>query len=328
VEPLTAVYLIICLITSLLTVYLVSRSRNERILTIDAHKPGKVTVPKIGGVCLLSSGIVALSLDFILHAAPIDLVVLVEAPAIVVGVVGLLDDVGDVSPMIRILVSILVSIILVILVHPYSSLLLIGTIRNIIFLDALACLMMIIMFNAVNMLDIMNGIVSGGSLIVFIGLFIITLIRSLYSFSLIYLLLIMQVLPLFMFNKYPARVLLGNVGSYMLGTYIGVTACYCGTFVETLLLCLPFIINGLLIVASTRGRVFVGGRKRASRPILCREGFLYPNPDPAATLSLARIFVIYGCTSEKDVVKNILMLFIISLILTIAVSLIFYRVIP
>ncbi len=319
-------YLLSCLAISLITVYLVSRSRSSKILTIDAHKPGKVTVPKIGGICLLTSGIAAVVLDYILHILPTYLILLIEIPAIIVGIVGLLDDIWDVSPSIRILVSVLISIILVVLVHPYNSLLFIGTIRNVIFLDALSCIMMIIMFNAVNMLDIMNGIVSGGSLIVFIGLFIVTLLHRFYNFSLVYLVLIMQTLPLFVFNKYPAKVLLGNVGSYMLGTYIGVAACYCGTFVETLLLCLPFIINGLLIVASTRGSVFVGGRKRASRPILCSNGYLYPNPDPNATLSLARIFVIYGCTSEKDVVKNILALFVISLVLTVTVSLISYGV--
>jgi len=320
VDSLTILYLTSCLIISLVTVYLVSRSRSEKILTIDAHKPGKVMVPKIGGVCLLTSGITVIIVNLLLHIVPTDLLLIVELPAIIVGIVGLLDDIGDVSPIVRILVSILVSIILVLVATPYSKLLFIGDIRNIIFLDALSCIMMIIMFNAVNMLDIMNGIVSGGSLIVFIGLFIITLLRKFDVFSLIYLTLIMQVLPLFLFNKYPAKVLLGNVGSYMLGTYIGVTACYCGTFVETLLLCLPFIINGLLIIASTRGRVFIGGRKRASRPILCKDGYLYPNPDPNATLSLARIFVIYGCNYEKDVVKGILTLFVIALILTVTIA--------
>jgi len=321
---LTALYLTSCLLVSLLTVYLVSRSRSEKILTIDAHKPGRVMVPKIGGICLLTSGLASIILDIILHVLPLDLILIIQVPAIIVGAVGLLDDLGDVSPLVRILVSILISMILVILVTPYGKLLFIGDIKNLLFLDALACIMMIIMFNAVNMLDIMNGIVSGGSLIVFIGLLIITLLRRLDVSSLIYLTLIMQVLPLFLFNKYPARVLLGNVGSYMLGTYIGITACYCGTFVETLLLCLPFIVNGLLIIASTRGRVFIGGRKRASRPILCKDGYLYPNPDPNATMSLARIFVIYGCNYEKDVVRSILLLFVISLVLTVTISFIAY----
>ncbi len=323
-DILTFLYLTSCFLISLVTVYLVSRSRSEKILTIDAHKPGRVMVPKIGGICLLTSGVGVTILDLFTHIVPIYLLLIVEIPAIIVGIVGLLDDIGDVSPIVRIAVSVLVAIVLVLVATPYGRLLFIGDIRNIIFLDALSCLMMIIMFNAVNMLDIMNGIVSGGSLIVFIGLFIITLLKKSNIFSLIYLTLIMQTLPLFLFNKYPAKVLLGNVGSYMLGTYIGVTACYCGTFVETLLLCLPFIINGLLIIASTRGRVFVGGRKRASRPILCRDGYLYPNPEPNATLSLARIFVIYGSNYEKDVVRNILMLFVIALFLTIAIAFIAY----
>ncbi len=321
-EYLVAWYISV-LISSLITVLYISRVRNRRVLAPDVHKPYRVEIPKIGGVCLITSSVVSVILDYVLKALPITLLLVVQIPAIIVGIIGLIDDLFDTRPILRVLVSVFTASLLVVLVKPVNYFLIVGPIKNVIFLEVLSCILMVIMFNAVNMLDVMNGIVSGGLLIVFTALCIVCIIRGLYKYSLIYLLLVCQTIPLFLFNKYPAKVFLGNVGSYILGTYVGVTACYCGTFVETLLSCLPFIINGLLILVSTRGRAFAGGRKKLARPIVCNGGLLKPNLDRDATLTLARIFVIYGCNTEYKVVKNILLMFLLSSILTIVVVSIF-----
>ncbi len=321
-----SLYYILILLTSLISVLCVSKLRSSKILAIDVHKPNKVEIPKIGGLCLLASSLISILLDYFLNVIKLELLLIIQLPAIIVGIVGLLDDLYDIKPIFRILTCILTSIVLVVLVTPTDSFLIVGSVRNVFFLDSLSCILMIIMFNAVNMLDVMNGVVSGACLIIFTTMLILSIFYGNIDNLKIYLLLLCQIIPLFLFNKYPARVFLGNVGSYMLGVYIGITACYCGMFVETLLACLPFIINGLLILASTRGRVFIGGRKYASRPIICNGGILYPNPDKNATLSLARIFVIYGSNTEPKVVKRILTLFLISCILTLIIVFI-YRLI-
>ena len=314
--------LLVGLVSSLLTVHAVSRLRHPRFLAPDAHKPYRVLVPKIGGACIVVACCMTVATALVLHIADERLLMTLAATALM-GLVGLLDDVLGLRPLFRIGTSVILASAVVALDYVSHIVFPLGYIHNMVMISALAFLSIVILTNAVNMLDIMNGIVSGSVLMMCASLTIICLIEHKPNAALTYLVMTLACAPLFAYNKYPAKVFNGNVGSYALGAFLGVAAACYGTYVETVLAGLPYIINGMLILFSTRGRVFFGGRERAKRPIFCYSGRLVPNLDPDAPLTLARLAVLAGCRDEKCVVESILKMFLVCALLTVVLILAF-----
>ncbi len=307
--------------TSLLSLLQISKIRNSKLLAPDAHKPYHVLVPKIGGLSVVIAAVVSLILLKIFEVSNVDIYILL-ASVITMGLIGLVDDIVGLRPAVRILSSAALAIIVVIFGELSHEIYPLGLIHSTVIVTILAILSIVILTNAVNMLDIMNGIVSGSSLMMTVTLCIICALEHKTAASLAYMIMAAACVPLYLYNKYPARVFNGNVGSYALGAFFGVAAACFGTYLETVLSGLPYILNGMFILFSTRGRVFFGGRERAKRPIFCISGRLVPNLDADAPLTLARLAVLAGCRDEKCVVNSVLKMFILCGTLTVITFLI------
>jgi UDP-N-acetylglucosamine--dolichyl-phosphate N-acetylglucosaminephosphotransferase len=170
------------------------------------------------------------------------------------------------------------------------------------------------------MLDVMNGIMSISSCIILATLMVCSLIRGDAAASILFAILLAQYIPLALFNKYPARVLNGNVGSYITGAILGLAACQTGLYLELVVAALPYIINGLLILASTRGRALIGGRAVLERPIRCNAGILSPTLSTNCPLTLVRLVVLAGARTEPEVVNKVLLLFLVCSVVAVAAT--------
>ncbi|WP_280997385.1 glycosyltransferase family 4 protein [Marinitoga aeolica] len=113
---------------------------------------------------------------------------------------GLLDDIKDISPKLRLIFEFFV--ILITLIPFYSSL---GIVYFLILI-----ILGVALINAVNMIDGMDGICGGNAL--FIILFL-SIISKHYTFIYI----VMAIIGFLFFNFYPAKIFLGDAGSYFLG---------------------------------------------------------------------------------------------------------------
>lgn len=113
---------------------------------------------------------------------------------------GLLDDIFNVSPKFR-LISEFVGIVLTLLPF-YNSLGIIYTV--------LLIILGVTLINAVNMIDGMDGICGGNTLFVILFLSIIS-----RHFNYIY--IVAAILGFLIFNFHPAKIFLGDAGSYFLG---------------------------------------------------------------------------------------------------------------
>ncbi len=315
---------LIALVASYVTVHVISKLKGpDRIMTLDVHKPTPVRVPKIGGLCLITSSIaVLLYLTISCKDNPVLFMryFQIYLPSIIIGILGLLDDIIGISPIVRVAVSLIVALSVALLFDVSSSITLVGIIHSRLIAELLAVLSILIFSNAVNMLDVMNGIVPISTCIVLVSLIVCLLLRGKSYLSLALLPLVAQYIPLVMYNKYPARVLNGNVGSYFTGTLLGVIACTFGLYLESVIACMPYIVNGLLILASTRGKVLASGRHGVDRPIKCISGRLTPNLNPGAAISLVRLVVLAGADSEYSVVIKITQLFLASSLLAVMIS--------
>lgn len=172
-------------------------------------------MPKIGGVSVLTTTGVITLIAYLINDARLLALGLVT---LTVGLIGLVDDLrGGLPVSVRVFLPLVPSLIIPVVVHGYIYILPIGHVHNFFVVAFLSMLAVTVMANAVNMLDVMNGIVPVSTLmIITVSGFISYMAGFDYALPAT-LILVLTVLPLAVFNWYPAKVFNGNVGSYALG---------------------------------------------------------------------------------------------------------------
>ena len=291
---------------SLITVHVVSRVRNPRLLAPDAHKPYKVLVPKIGGISILISMSAVTAYAYIINDLRLVALGLVT---ITVGLIGLADDLKGLPVSVRVFLPLVPALIIPVVVHGYIYILLIGHVHYFLVVAFLSLLAVTVMANAVNMMDVMNGIVPISTLMIITVSGVISYFAG-YGYALpATLILIMMILPLAIYNKYPAKVFNGNVGSYALGAMIGAFMVLYNAGTQGLIASLPYIINGFLIVITARG---FRPRETLKRPVIVNDGVIHANKEPGTPITLVKLIVMRRPKTEKEVVRDILLLFLIT----------------
>jgi len=182
-----------------------------------------------------------------------------------------------------------------------------------------------IVANAFNAMDSLNGQMSGFTVLVSLALIIGTVLRSLAepTFSLVRLAATLPLLAVsmafYIFNRFPSRAFDGNSGSLMLGTMFAALAITDGVEIAAIIAILPAILNQFYILASVRG--FVERRQMGSRPTyMTADGLLHASGDPTAPSTLIRLVLLPGPLTEKELVKNILLLTSVTCLLSVLTS--------
>jgi UDP-GlcNAc:undecaprenyl-phosphate/decaprenyl-phosphate GlcNAc-1-phosphate transferase len=166
--------------------------------------------------------------------------------------------------------------------------------------------------NAVNMLDPLNGSMSGGISIVAGGLLIGCLLTSASSTTIfLYASLLFTLLGFFYYNKFPSRAFSGNVGQLSIGASLGALAILGRTEIASIVAMFPNIQNSFFFMS--RIRRFTEHRELKARPTkLTEDGKIASSEDPAAPLTLVRTLVVEGPKTEPDIVSDIWGLFLAS----------------
>ncbi len=203
---------------------------------------------------------------------------------------------------------------------PYIDLPFYGTVTLTILFPLIALIAITIGANAVNMMDVYNGVMPATVEIVAISLLISAVILS--RIEAIYLLLpfIGTIGAYYLFNKYPAKVFDGDVGSLAVGAALVTIALVSRLEVVLLMAMIPFIVNGLntLLTAGFRER-----REMKARPTyFTPDGKIAANPDPAAPVPLANLFLTDGAKSEKEMIRMYIYTVALSAFLAILTSVI------
>jgi UDP-N-acetylglucosamine--dolichyl-phosphate N-acetylglucosaminephosphotransferase len=111
----------------------------------------------------------------------------------------------------------------------------------------------------------------------------------------------------YVFNRYPSRAFDGNSGSLMIGTMFAALAITGGVEIAAIIAILPSILNSFYILASLRG--FVERRSMGSRPtFMTDDGMLHASDSASAPSTLVRLVLLSGPLSERELVRNILLL--------------------
>lgn len=293
-------------LTYLFTFALVRNLPKKGSVVEDYHKLDKPKVAWPGGPAILSSALIAeLILYFVFGR---DLRILsIALVTIIAGIVGLIDDRwrlsnGLIKPILLILASLPILLLDVYVPHPTFPIF--GSVRLFYVYPILVLAAIPIVSNAANMIDVLNGALSGFMVITTIPLILALLLKADYPILVATIPLIASSLAFYTFHRYPSRIFPGDSGSLTLGAMFCAIAIVGRVEIVAIISILPAILNSFFILSSVKK--LVEHRSIKTRPtILLPNGQLAASKESSAPVTLVRMILAEGPLSEREVVSNI-----------------------
>ena len=276
---------------SLLTVSLLTpimRYVAKRYGVVDApsesHKTHKNPVPYLGGVAI-ALGVVMVtyvaSLASDVSRETFLLASSVLIPAIIMGIVGLIDDLRKLSPWPRFIIQSLFAMAISALLVATNTL---GSPFGDNWIDIpITTLFIVGITNSINFFDNIDGGASGALAIAAMFLFILSFQGSQFLIAALSIVLAGATLGFLLWNKPPARIYMGDAGALFLGILIASLAIrfdpnpidrIASFSIPLLLLAIPILDTSVAVVSRIRRRIspFQGGRDHLSHRLM-RMGF-------------------------------------------------------
>ncbi len=309
-------YLIIFISSSIsayiLTPLIIDILRKKNMVRPDVHKPNKPLVPHGGGIAIFLS--LTITVIFTLLLYPEYLIELLVFYGVIFFsfLVGLIDDIKILKGQVKTVLSVIsmVPIIIGYLLYPtrislgHPRVPIIGRIRLTIIYWLLLPFAIAGPANAVNMLDIMNGIMPSTTLLASIALLVSSIILGSKLGIILSVCMIGSLLGYYPYNRYPSKIFNGDSGSLMIGASLGTIAVLTRQEIILLVALLIHLLNAFLVFSSIKG--FKEHREIKERPLkVLDKGILVPNLSLTAPLSLTRLLLLIGGqATEKEIIKT------------------------
>jgi len=232
----------------------------KRIQILDQPAKRKIhrqPVPRTGGIIFFSAfWLVLLAVSLFSHFSYLSLAVLgkIFLPALIIFIVGLLDDIFNLSPQIKLLGQLLGAGLLVALGIRIEviNIPLLGMITLNFWFSALATIFwVVLLINILNWLDGLNGLAAGVSIIAFLAIIYTAFLPWVNAFPAVLLasILIGILLAFLPYNFLKGEIFMGDSGSNFLGFMLALTSILGGSKLATsfLVLGLP-ILDGLWVI--------------------------------------------------------------------------------
>ncbi|MBA7517890.1 hypothetical protein ES705_09946 [subsurface metagenome] len=156
------------------------------------------------------------------------------------------------------------------------------------------------------MLEGYNGEGSGTCLIIVLFLFICGLIWNSAEAVFFTIPVIAVLIPFFIYNKYPAKVFPGDVGTLSMGAMIACIMFFGSLEVATFCALLAHIFNSFYVINSVRGFFESSDiHKDKSDIILLKDDRIQASDKRDAALTLPRLILAKGPLTEPELVKNL-----------------------
>jgi len=301
---------IIALITTYLTTPKAAQLAKRLGKTgIDIHKPEKPIVPSLGGLAIVL-GIITGAAPALLTEFQVETVVFISV-TLICCLIGLLDDFKVLPGLLKMGLTLLsiTPIVAGWLMFPDKISLgrptvpIIGRLRLTIMYWLLLPLAVAGPANAVNMLEVLNGVMPITCSIAVSAMIVAAVILGKNVGVLLGLILLGALIGYLPHNKYPAKVFSGDTGSLAVGGAIGSLAVISGLEFVTMVALMPHILNAFLVVTSVKG--FKERRTIKIRPVIVdANGGLTANKAHNAPITLTRLILLFsGRMREPEVVR-------------------------
>jgi UDP-N-acetylglucosamine--dolichyl-phosphate N-acetylglucosaminephosphotransferase len=299
-------------VTYLATPPLASWLKHRGIVGIDVHKLDRPKIPEMCGLSIIA-GLTAgtLSLELLGGLSP-DIVAFL-ATVLIAGAIGTIDDLRPLNPKLKPALTALAAIPILLLgtYNPHPVFPLIGAFRLTILYPILIFFAIAVPANAVNMLDVFNGSMSGTLTIVSLTLAAVLAVSGKTTAMGLALALFGSLFAFYLFNRYPARVFGGDTGSLAAGAAVGALAVIGRIELVAIVALVPYIMNAFYGLASI-GRLYER-REIKPRPVRLRsDGMLEATTDRHAPVTLTRLILAEGPMPERQIVRVMQLLAVLS----------------
>ncbi len=264
-----------------------------------ARKTQTEPVPYLGGVAIaLGITIVTLAAVFVGGNATgenngqlKDLALTVLLPALVLGAMGLFDDLRSLSPWTRLIMQTLVGTVVAIIIVNNGT---IGTVFGVsgsgestsLMNTAVSIFWIVGICNSINFFDNLDGAASGAVAIAALGVFVIALDRGQELVGALSIVTAGATFGFLMWNKSPAKIYMGDAGALFLGIIIsvatirlnpGITPTWQSLAIPVVLLAVPLLDTCVAVFSRlTRGLSPLTGGKDHLSHRLVRAGLTRP----------------------------------------------------
>ncbi len=295
--------------------------KRRSIVGIDIHKLDRPKIPEMCGLSVIA-GIAAGMLSLELLGGPSREIVAFLATVLIAGAIGAIDDIRPLGPKLKPALTALAAIPILLLgtYNPHPVFPLVGAFRLTIIYPILILFAIAVPANAVNMLDVFNGSMSGTLTIVSLTLAVVLAVSGKTTAVGLALALFGSLLAFYLFNRYPARVFGGDTGSLAVGAAVGALAVIGRIELVTIVAIAPYIMNSFYGLASI-GRLYER-REIKPRPVKLRsDGMLEATTDKRAPVTLTRLILAEGPMREQQIVRVMLLLTVLSSAMALLASL-------
>ncbi|KKG67696.1 MraY family glycosyltransferase [Methanosarcina mazei] len=246
---LTSNFLVPLVITAVSMPYFIRKLTENNIVAKDVYKKGLPTVADRGGTAILLIAMLSLSMNSLFFKFTSTNYVAMIVIALF-GLFGILDDMINIGRASKFLIMYYCSYPLIqYATHTAVTLPSVGDLElGIIYLQLIVPTYVLVASNLVNMHSGYNGLSSGLAIIVLISL----IIKSVLINDIENIISVVSVtgatLGFYFYERYPARIFWGNVGSLTVGASIGAIIVIQGFIISGFIMLIPHTVNFLMYV--------------------------------------------------------------------------------
>lgn len=277
------------------------------------HKTHVKPVPYLGGLSIILGIFFVSYLGLIVRSRPFNEFLISSSllmPALILGLIGLIDDRKNLSPLPRLGAQSLAGIITAIVLILTDTM---GNPTGNSALDAAITIIWVVgITNSINFFDNLDGGAAGSVAATSFGLFLIAQNNGQYFLAALAITTFGAMLGFLLWNKSPARIYMGDAGALFLGVLISVLALrlnpeeegkFTSFAIPILLLAIPILDTSVAVLSRLKRRIspFQGGRDHLSHRLM-RRGFT-KRQSAYALWSLSAIFAAIAvsiATTDND----------------------------
>ena len=308
---LIAIFIIGILFTYFIIPHIIKLMIKKNYIGYDIHKNSKPQVAESGGISIvIGYSFTSILLIFAFPLFSNEVFVLLVS-VILSGIIGYLDDRIKLRSRYKIILILFTGSLIFIanffgfinIESPTIPFL--GQLRLNIIYPLLAPLIVAVFGNTVNMLEGYNGEGSGTCLIALISLFICGLIWNSAEAILFTTTGIAVLIPFFHYNKYPAKIFPGDVGTLSMGTILAGVALFGSLEAAVFCALLIHVFNSFYVLYSVKG-FFESSeiQEDMNDIILLEDDRIKASNSEKAALTLPRLLLARGPLKEPELVKN------------------------
>ena len=278
---------------------------------IDIHKNSHPKVAESGGISIVIGFTITSIILMIFFPEFSNETLILALTVIISGLIGYIDDRIKLKSRYKLILTLLTGIIIFIanfigfidIQSPTIPIL--GKLRLTLIYPLVIPIVVVVFANAANMLEGYNGEGSGISIITLIFLLICSIIWN-STIGVLYTCISLSVIiPFYKYNKYPAKIFPGDVGTLSIGAIFAGVALFAS--LEAAVFCALFIhvFNSFYVLYSVRG-FFESSEIQESKSdvFLLKNDELKASDHKDAALTLPRLILAHGNLKEPDLVKN------------------------